>query len=199
MSCWLCRTSRHAWMLFATNWTRSAPPIGPACGLPQIATCYTEGRGGRVSVPCLLSSEWNMAEAVTLKKKLLRSAIAAALIRGKPLRAAQLTEAFAPCLVGATGTTGFEPAVFGLTGRHVYRYTTPPGTRFTISQLVAFVKSGVPCSAGEPPGPHYLRTPLPLSAAGERKGDQEDGVRSKRTASKNLTLSSYSTVPYHKR
>ncbi len=25
-----------------------------------------------------------------------------------------------------TGATGFEPAVFGLTGRHVNRYTTPP-------------------------------------------------------------------------
>ena len=27
------------------------------------------------------------------------------------------------------GATGFEPAVFGLTGRHVYRYTTPPEQR----------------------------------------------------------------------
>jgi hypothetical protein len=28
--------------------------------------------------------------------------------------------------VPKTGATGFEPAIFGLTGRHVNRYTTPP-------------------------------------------------------------------------
>jgi hypothetical protein len=38
---------------------------------------------------------------------------------------------------------GFEPAIFGLTGRHVNHYTTPPIARHTIPQHAPFVKSVV--------------------------------------------------------
>jgi hypothetical protein len=41
---------------------------------------------------------------------------------------------------GTAGATGFEPAIFGLTGRHVHHYTTPPDARQTIPQLAAIVK-----------------------------------------------------------
>jgi hypothetical protein len=39
------------------------------------------------------------------------------------------------------GATGFEPAIFGLTGRHVNHYTTPPSTWHTIPQHSPVVKS----------------------------------------------------------
>lgn len=50
----------------------------------------------------------------------------------QPSSRKHFTPLFHTVTVGTAGATGFEPAIFGLTGRHVNRYTTPPVTRRNI-------------------------------------------------------------------
>jgi hypothetical protein len=56
------------------------------------------------------------------------------------------------------GATGFEPAIFGLTGRHVNRYTTPPVASPTIPELLRFVKSSFGICFGRVGSTGYIGT-----------------------------------------
>jgi hypothetical protein len=54
-----------------------------------------------------------------------RRMISASVVQGQEREIARAI-GFCTSDVLTAGATGFEPAIFGLTGRHVNRYTTPP-------------------------------------------------------------------------
>jgi hypothetical protein len=70
---------------------------------------------------------WSAATQLE-RKEMLRLIFQRINIEEGRIAAVQPTAAFYPLLVTA-GATGFEPAIFGLTGRYANRCTTPPRTR----------------------------------------------------------------------
>jgi hypothetical protein len=74
------------------------------------------------------AQQWAAAQTPLETNELLRLVLAGARIKEHSLTALVVKLAFYPRSdIGAAGTTGLEPAIFGLTGRHVNHYTTSPG------------------------------------------------------------------------